>query len=216
MISLLEKVMNLLKENDIQIPRILFTSYKNMKLTDQEFILISYLLNTNLVLNPKQISIDLKLELPNVFELISSLESKDILKIETYQNKNIREEALNFDGLYNKLAFLIVNEKKEVEENTNLFDLFEKEFGRTLSPMEYEIINGWKEVNFKEELIVAALKEAVYNGVNNLRYIDKILYEWKKKGIHNIEDVERNKLEFKQVRENKQELYDYDWLNDNE
>lgn len=216
MISLLEKVMNLLKENDIQIPRILFTSYKNMKLTDQEFILISYLLNTNLVLNPKQISIDLKLELPNVFELISNLESKDILKIETYQNKNIREEALNFDGLYNKLAFLIVNEKKEIEENTNLFDLFEKEFGRTLSPMEYEIINGWKEVNFKEELIVAALKEAVYNGVNNLRYIDKILYEWKKKGIHNIEDVERNKLEFKQVRENKQELYDYDWLNDNE
>ena len=82
--------------------------------------------------------------------------------------------------------------------------------------MEYEIINGWKEVNFKEELIIAALKEAVYNGVNNLRYIDKILYEWKRKGIHNIEDVERNKLEFKQIRENKQELYDYDWLNDNE
>lgn len=216
MISLLEKVMNLLKENDIQIPRILFTSYKDMKLTDQEFILISYLLNTNLVLDPKQICIDLKLELPIVFELISNLESKDILKIETYQNKNIREEALNFDGLYNKLAFLIVNEKKEIEENTNLFDLFEKEFGRTISPMEYEIINGWKEVNFKEELIIAALKEAVYNGVNNLRYIDKILYEWKRKGIHNIEDVERNKLEFKQIRENKQELYDYDWLNDNE
>lgn len=213
---MLEKVIELLKESNIQIPRILFTSYKDMKLTDQELIMICYLLNTNLVLNPKQISIDLKIELPEVFELISSLEGKDILKIETYQNKSIREEALNFDGLYNKLAFLIVNEKKEVEESTNVFDLFEKEFGRTLSPMEYEIINGWKEVNFKEELIIAALKEAIYNGVSNLRYIDKILYEWKKKGIQTKEDVERNKLEFKQAKEVKSELYDYDWLNDNE
>lgn len=213
---MLEKVIELLKESDIQVPRILFTSYKDMKLTDQELILICYLLNTNLVLNPKQISLDLKMELPTVFELISSLEGKDILKIETYQNKNIREEALNFDGLYNKLAFFIVNEKKEVEENTNVFDLFEKEFGRTLSPMEYEIINGWKEVNFKEELIIAALKEAIYNGVSNLRYIDKILYEWKKKGIQTKEDVERNKLEFKQAKEVKSELYDYDWLNDHE
>ncbi len=213
---MLDKVIELLKESNIQVPRILFTSYKDMKLTDQELIMICYLLNTNLVLNPKQISLDLKIELPEVFELISSLEGKDILKIETYQNKNIREEALNFDGLYNKLAFLIVNEKKEVEESTNVFDLFEKEFGRTLSPMEYEIINGWKEVNFKEELIIAALKEAIYNGVSNLRYIDKILYEWKKKGIQTKEDVERNKLEFKQAKEVKSELYDYDWLNDNE
>lgn len=213
---MLDKVIELLKESNIQVPRILFTSYKDMKLTDQELIMICYLLNTNLVLNPKQISLDLKIELPEVFELISSLEGKDILKIETYQNKNIREEALNFDGLYNKLAFLIVNEKKEVEESTNVFDLFEKEFGRTLSPMEYEIINGWKEVNFKEELIIAALKEAIYNGITNLRYIDKILYEWKKKGIQTKEDVERNKLEFKQAKEVKSELYDYDWLNDNE
>ena len=28
---------------------------------------------------------------------------------------------------------------------------------------------------YSEELIVGALKEAVYNGVNNFRYIDKIL-----------------------------------------
>lgn len=213
---MLEKVIKILKDSTIQVPRILFTSYKEISLTDQELILVTYLLNTDAVLNPKQISTDLKLELPQLFELISSLESKDILKIETYQNKNIREEALNFDGLYNKLAFYIVNEKKEVEESNNLFDLFEKEFGRTLSPMEYEIINGWKEVNFKEELILAALKEAIYNGVTNLRYIDKILYEWKKKGIQTKEDVERNKLEFKQAKETKTELYDYDWLNDDE
>lgn len=214
---MLEKVIGLLKESNVQIPKILLTHYKDIKLSNQEFILISYLLNTDSVLNPKQISADLKIELPTIFEMISNLEAKDILKIETYQNKNIREEALNFDGLYHKLGFLIVEEKVAPVAETNIFDLFEKEFGRTLSPMEYEIINGWKEVNFQEELITLALKEATYNGVNNLRYIDKILYEWKKKGIRTKEDVERNKKEFKQVKENQTtELFDYDWLNDHE
>lgn len=214
---MLEKVIDLLKESNVQVPRILLTHYKDIKLSDQEFILVSYLLNTDAVLNPKQISIDLKIELPTVFEMISNLETKDILKIETYQNKNIREEALNFDGLYHKLGFLIVEEKTTPVEEKNLFSIFETEFGRTLSPMEYEIINGWKEVNFTEDLIILALKEATYNGVNNLRYIDKILYEWKKKGIKSKEDVERNKKEFKQVKENNNtELFDYDWLNDHE
>ena len=198
---MLEKVISLLQDSTIQVPKILLTNYKTLKLSDQEFIFVLYLLNTNHVLNPKQIAADLSLELPTIFEMISNLETKDLVKIETYQNKNIREEALNFDGLYDKLAFLIVNGKTEKPDKTNLFDLFEKQFGRPLSPMEYEIINGWKEVNFEEELIVLALKEAAYNGVNNLRYIDKILYEWKKKGIRSKEDVEREKQAFKQVKE---------------
>ncbi len=41
--------------------------------------------------------------------------------------------------------------------------------------MEYEIIGAWVEKGFKEQLILEALKEAVYNGVTSLRYIDKIL-----------------------------------------
>ena len=33
------------------------------------------------------------------------------------------------------------------------------------------------------------LKEAIYNGISNFRYIDRILYEWNKKGLKNKEDV---------------------------
>lgn len=214
---MVEKVVNLLKYNTIQIPRLLVEHYKDIKLTDQEFILVTYLLNTDLVLNPKKISSDLKLELPVIFELISSLEEKDVLNIKTYQNKAVREEALDFNGLYQKLAFLVVNEPKKTETHTNLYDIFEKEFGRTLSPMEYEIINGWKEGNFSDDLIVTALKEAIYNGVSNLRYIDKILYEWKKKGFKTAEDVEKkNKNIYQSPKTSKEELYEYDWLNDDE
>ena len=83
--------------------------------------------------------------------------------------------------------------------------------------MEFEIINGWIDNGYSEELIKLALKEATYNGVSNLRYIDKIIYEWGKKGIKNKEDVENNRKQFKNNKDNKnKELFDYDWLNDDE
>ena len=77
-----------------------------------------------------------------------------------------------------------------------------------------EIINSWKDSGYTEELIILALKEATYNGVSNLRYIDKIIYEWGKKGIKTKEDVEKNRKQFK-TNNNvpKKELFDYDWLN---
>ena len=79
-----------------------------------------------------------------------------------------------------------------------------------------ELIGSWIDSGYSEELIKCALKEAVYNGVSNLRYIDKILYEWKKKGIKNSDDVLKDKQNFKKKTENKKtEMFDYDWLNEN-
>ena len=58
--------------------------------------------------------------------------------------------------------------------------------------MDYEIINAWIDRGFNEELIIAALKEAIDNGVSSFRYIDKILYEWKRKGIKQVEDIKKS------------------------
>ena len=120
-------------------------------------------------------------------------------------------ETINLDSLYEKLAFSL--NQVEEKEDSNLYSVFETEFGRTLSPMEYEIINSWKDNGYTEELIILALKEATYNGVSNLRYIDKIIYEWGKKGIKTKEDVEKNRKQFKSNNTTKKELFDYDWLN---
>ena len=106
---------------------------------------------------------------------------------------------IDFD---NTLYF--AEDKKKTEKN--IFELFESEFGRTLSPMEYEIINGWKENDVTEEIIVLALKEAIYNGVSNFRYIDKIIYEWNKKGI-------KKKVVEEEATSN---IFEFDWLNDEE
>ena len=151
-----------------------------------------------------------------VLEMMNGLVDKGILEIEVRKVRNLRSEYINLDKLYEKLAFLVVNDE-EKENSENIFDIFEREFGRTLSPMEYEIIQSWCGGEFSEELIILALKEATYNGANNLRYIDKILYEWKKKGIKDKEDVEKQKNAFHKKKElQTKELFDYDWLNERE
>ena len=211
-----EKVIQLLKTHDFTIPQLLFFKYQELNMTLEELHFIIYLMNTkDLAFNPKKFSSDLGTSMPEVLELVNNLMNKDLLSLDLRKEGNIRNEYLNLDKLYNKLSFLVINEEKK-ESSTNLFDVFEKEFGRTLSPIEYELINGWLDNEFSEELVKAALKEAVYNGVSNLRYIDKILYEWKKKGIKTPEDVEKNKVQFQNRKEENSEVFSYDWLNDHE
>ena len=211
----MDKVIELLKSTNIQISKQLLFNYKRLNITDQELIIIIYLINEN-TYNPKQIGKDLSIPFNEVLEIINTLTEKSIIKVELVKINNIRTEVINLDSLYEKLAFLIIKEEKDVEKPKSLYDTFEKELGRTLSAMEYEIINGWL-TTCSQDLILLALKEAVYNGVSNFRYIDRIINEWNKKGIKTKEDVEKNKQEFNNRKNSKkQELFNYDWLNDNE
>ena len=71
-------------------------------------------------------------------------------------------------------------------------------------------------------MIKEAVKEATFNGVSNLRYIDKILYEWEKKGINSIKEVEemRKSRNKKSSQDNNSdidlEIVDWNWFDDDE
>jgi DNA replication protein len=210
-----EKVKELIQNRDMTVPRILFLNYKNIGLTEEELILIMYIMNTSEIFNPKQISNDLNITLNNVMETMENLTSKGIIKLELKKIGNVRNEYINLDGLYEKLTFKILNQE-EPEKQSNIYSIFEEEFGRTISTMEIQIINAWIENGTSEETIILALKEATYNGVSNLRYIDRIISEWSKKGIKTQEDVEKSRMNFRQKKEQKpkNDILDYDWLND--
>ena len=206
------KILELLKHGHILIPMALLQNYKKLKLTDKELIILIYLLGTN-EFNPEKISKDLNIKHLDVLKLIDDLTNKDILKISVKSGK-VCEEYIDLDEMYNKLAMNIINDKKETPKTT-IYDKFEKEFGRTLSPMEYEIIGAWLDDNYNENLIELALKEAIYNGVSNLRYIDKILSQWRKKGIKTENDIKKER-EKREKQNPKKEVFDYDWLNEND
>lgn len=204
------KILDLMKNGYIIVPKTLLQNYKNLKLTDKELIVLIYLLGTK-EFDPEEISKDLGIKLAETLKLIDSLTSKDVLKISVKSGK-ICEEYIDLDELYKKLVMSIINEKKTTPKVT-IFDKFEKEFGRTLSPMEYEIIGAWLDNNYTETLIELALKEATYNGVSNLRYIDKILSEWAKKGIKSENDIKKAR-EKHSKKQTQKEVFDYDWLNE--
>lgn len=214
----MNQLIDVLKNKNYLIPKPLMFNYKKMNINDSEFIVLIYLINQdNLVYNPKQISCDLDIEVNNVLEIINALSEKNILKIELKKSNNIRSEVINLDLLFEKLAFSLTEKSDKNDSEDNIYNLFENEFGRTLSPMEYEIINSWINNDYSEEIIKLALMEATYNGVSNLRYIDKIIYEWGKKGIKTKEDVLNNRKQFKNNKSEQKpnsKLFDYDWLND--
>lgn len=212
--KMMEKVINLIKEKTMVVPYVLFSNYKELNIKDDELILIIYLLNdSNKVYNPKKIGEVLNIETGKVLEMVNELAIKDILSITVKIENKIHVEYLSLDNLYKKLAFLIVNDKEVESVNTNIYDNFEKEMGRPLSPIEYELISGWQVNKVSDELILLALKEAVYNGAVSLRYIDRILYDWTKKGIKTEADVNLEKQKFKKKKETP-DIFNYDWLND--
>ncbi|HHW69669.1 MAG TPA: DnaD domain protein [Tenericutes bacterium] len=211
---MIEKIINLFNDNYL-IPGVLLKKYKELNITEREFILLVYLINQkDLLFNPKKISSEIGIDMVEIMNILNSLDNKDIIKIVTKQINNKHGEYIELDNMYNKLGFLIINDESTGQNKTNIFDIFEKEFGRTISPMEYEIINAWISSGFNEELILLGLKEAIYNGVTNLRYIDKILHEWHKKGIKTESDILKERKNFNAKKEMPKEIFDYDWLNE--
>ncbi len=210
----MEQIIEVLKARSLHLPDLLLANYKKLNLTDLELIVLIYLLNMdNPTYNPKEIGKYLDIKMNDVLNIINNLTEKGIISVDVVKINNVRSEVINLDLLYEKLAFIIMKKDKSKTDN-GLYSVFEKELGRGLTSMEYEIINGWTDLDYSTELIICALKEAVYNGVSNFRYIDRILYEWQKKGIKTKEDVEKNRRAFKKAKNSKTELFDYDWLND--
>ncbi|KKO51913.1 DnaD domain-containing protein [Paenibacillus sp. DMB20] len=92
------------------------------------------------------------------------------------------------------------NVSSPVQEERNLFSIFEKEFGRPLSPMELETISGWVDQDrYPDELILLALKEAVFAGKVHFRYIDRILLEWSRNRVRTAQDAKAYTQKFRNI-----------------
>lgn len=204
---------NLIKQKDYIFKTQIFKITKDFDLNVNELLLIIYFTNhENFIFNINEIKNEIYLDEAKIMEAITSLNKKNILSLNTKKDSTgIINESIDLSNLY-KLIVSDINEKTKKETSINIFTIFEKEFGRTLSPIEFEIINAWLKSGMNEEIIIGALKEATYNGVSNLRYIDKIIYEWNKKGFKSMKDVKKH-ITSKDRTESK-ELFDYNWLDD--
>lgn len=63
-----------------------------------------------------------------------------------------------------------------------MYQLFEQEFGRPLSSIEFQRIGQWlEEDHYQPEILKLALREAVLNQAYSFNYVDRILLSWERK-----------------------------------
>jgi DNA replication protein len=205
---------NLFMQKNLVLPTFILDAVKKLDLNLNEFILLLYFWNeVSANFDISVISNVTHLKENDILTAFNSLINKKVITLETSKDQSgKRREVVDLKYFYMMLSLDTQKEEKKQEEK-DIYSIFESEFGRPISSMEYEIIRAWMEKGFSEELILGALKEAVYNGVNNLRYIDKILYEWQRKGYKNMKDVSSRKS---LPTEESKPLFDYNWLDDNE
>lgn len=174
---------------------------------------------------PDQIGERMGLDANDIGTLIRDLIRKGVLAIDERvdPSSGVRSEAYRWTGWYEQAAAWAAKHPSQEAESggelsaaspatssmtpaaagqggsePNLFTVFEREFGRPLSPMELETISAWLDQDrYPEELIRFALKEAVFAGKLHFRYIDRILLEWSRNRIESAEEARLHARRFR-------------------
>ncbi|MGZ9584090.1 DnaD domain protein [Paenibacillus marinisediminis] len=198
-----------LQSGQVSLPYLLLQHYKRLNLSDTEAMLIIHM--TGFRQNEMN-------DFPTIDEMAQRMSAGGSAVVESLQRlmkegfltidedvdpaTNVHYEHYNWNGLWDKLGKLLMEDMREERKRKrakapssdqtemSLFEIFEKEFGRPLSPFEYETIASWiDEDRYPHELILLALKEAVFAGKIHFKYIDRILLEWNRSNIKTVEEA---------------------------
>ncbi|ALX47935.1 DnaD domain-containing protein [Lentibacillus amyloliquefaciens] len=194
--------------NQVQVPVRLLDKYTTLGLNEQEVMVILQLLRflqeNNDFPTPNDLANHLTISEKDCANILRKLIQKNFLSIEQLENEENRiTEKYSLNPLWKKL--FTEETEEQTQEDGTIFILFEQEFGRPLSPFEIEMINSWlDEDKIEPSLIKAGLRESVLMGKLNFKYIDRILREWQKKGIHSVEQARKASKAFHENQSAKQ------------
>lgn len=222
-----------LKGGLTNLSNLLLENYRHLGLTNDEFILwiqlYKYHEQGNDFPDLSTIAANMEISQDAIYRLLNQLVEKNILTIRSVRDKNgIVNDAYDFSPIYEKLELYDQKEQKQKIKKTTeekiqqLYRMFESEFGRSLSPIEYQRVGQWLDKDhYAPELIQLALKEAVLNQAYSLNYIDRILLSWERKNItteHQVEEEQKRRKRRMLQNESSQEKKDlpnvslHNWL----
>ncbi len=199
----------------INFERLLTLNYKKIGLTDDEYLLLSItyeLVQTGTqFVNPSDLALLCNFSTTKIDVVYSGLIAKKLVSNEFNNSGMI---YTSFDGICQKLVECLDDEvdnqqaqdKKNKIVEEDLFKYMQNFFNRPLSPLEYDVIQGWKNKKYDFALIKAACELASQSGNKSIRYIDTIIFEENKK--QEIGDEEYQKRQQETI-----ELSTVDWLN---
>lgn len=193
----------------ITIPQLFFKHYSELNIQDDEALIILHLLTFEQegidFPTPNDLMQRTNFQLTAISQIIQRLMQKGYVEISQSTDESGRlAEKYSIYPLWERLLDLLQSKAQQQVSTANkldeakIFQLFEQELGRLLSPMEIETIGMWMDLDqHSPEIIKAALKEAVLADKVNLRYIDRILIEWKKRNIKTLAQIEKHSEQYR-------------------
>lgn len=214
-----EKLIEWLEQGSISIPTLLLVNYKKLGLTENDFMVLlhvlSFIESGNSFPTPTELTNRMNVSTEDCADILRKLFQRGFITINEEFENGIIHEKYSLKPLWEKLLQLFLAEESTTkkqqtqQDEANLYIIFEKEFGRPLSPFEGESLAMWIDQDHHDPLIIkAALREAVMSGKLNFRYIDRILFEWKKNGITTIEHAQAHSRKFRQYQQKTQKQVD--------
>lgn len=124
-----------------------------------------------------------------LYDMIQSLIERGFLSIPSYKNQEGKAvEYYSLDPLYSKITQLEEEDDSQrfkqakATKEGEVFEMIQVEFGRQLSPIEYQKISDWfQKDGYDPDVVKEALKETILNNVYSLNYMDRILLNWSKR-----------------------------------
>lgn len=92
-----------------------------------------------------------------------------------------------------------VNDNDITTNSNNIYEYIEQNFGRTLSPVEYETISEWED----NELTRYAIKKAITSNKCSIGYISGILQNFRRNNIKTVQQAQDSEEQYKQQKEEK-------------
>ena len=166
---------------------LLLEYYRKLKLNENELaviLMIDHLLGQkNSLVTPDLLSLKMSLSASELDKIFVSLIERGFLIFDTGKKIKVSLKPLK-KKLYEVFEESLAkeHETKLSEEKTkvlqNIYQVFEKELSRPLSPLEFSLIGEWVDHGFTDEKIIEALRVALSKGKKTLKSVDKILLQW--------------------------------------
>jgi DNA replication protein len=199
-------------EGSVVVPFSLLKNYKQLGLHDEDVLVLLQLMayadkEQNGFPTFDELAHRMTMKPNAISKVVQRLMKSGWLAIEHQQDERTQmtTEGYNLSLIIDRLAQVPMQPVGEAIEKLqpkrNLYRLFETEFARPLSPMECEMIESWEtQDHYPYELIVHALKEAVFAGKLHFRYIDRILLDWQHHKVRTVEQAKQHSHQFRMER----------------
>ncbi|TDM13236.1 DnaD domain-containing protein [Macrococcus lamae] len=207
----------------LAVPKRLISNYSKLGINETELVILLKMIlissESNEMPSFEAVAKETSLDVNQVATLIQGLIQKDMLQVTVNHSDSHYSEHFSLQPLDDKLAALdipadVINKQLDF---TQLFERFEVQFGRPLTPIEMQTLTHWIDTDHHStELINTALDEATVHDKLSFKYIDRILLNWKKRNVKTIDDSKAVRKDFQQTKQFTKTIENFpvfDWVN---